>query len=95
MMMHDDKKALMTIMKKRSSSNDKGMAAPMKTEEVKSEDGEPDGRMAAAQDAMAAMHEKSPQKFMEAMMNFHDLHAADRLKAYDKEEVDKDAKGEF
>lgn len=90
-MLHDDKKALMTIMRKRSESGGKAMAAPMKTEEVKSEDGEPDGRHAAAQDMMAAMHEKSPEKLMAAMMNFHDLHAMDRLRASDKAESDKEA----
>ncbi len=93
MMMHDTKKALMTIMRSRKDSKDPGMAAPMKTEEVKSEDGEPDGRHAAAQDMMMAMHEKSPEKLMQAMINFHDLHASDRLKAYDKAEVDSDAEG--
>lgn len=90
-MMHDEKKALMTIMRKRKESGGPSMAAPMKTEEVKSEDGEPDGRHAAAQDMMAAMNEKSPEKLMEAMMNFHDLHAQDRLRSSDKAVADKEA----
>jgi hypothetical protein len=93
MMMHDEKKALMTIMRSRKDSKDPGMAAPMKTESVSNEDGEPDGRHAAAQDMMAAMNEKSPEKLMAAMMNFHDLHAMDRLKSYDKAEIDQDAEG--
>jgi len=94
MMLHDEKKAIMTIMRKRAEAGGKSMAAPMKTEEVKSEDGEPDGRHAAAQDMLMAYNEKSPEKLMQAMMNFHDLHAADRLKSYDKAEVDADAKGD-
>ncbi len=91
MMMHDDKKALMTIMRKRKDASDPGMGMPMKAESVKDEAGEPDGRHAAAQDMMAAFHEKSPEKLMTAMMNFHDLHAMDRLKSYDKAESDKEA----
>lgn len=50
--------------------------APMKTEVVKTDEGEIDGRHVAAQDAMAAMHEKSPMKFMDAMSNFIDLHSS-------------------
>lgn len=73
MMLIDKKKALMTIMKKRSEKGEVSMA-PMKQESVKDEEGEVDGRLAAAQDAMSAMHEKSAAKFMDAMANFHDLH---------------------
>lgn len=65
----------MTIMKHRSA---KGMdisgPAPMKVESVKSEDGEPDGRHVAAQDIMAAFHEKSAAKLMESLASFIDLH---------------------
>lgn len=90
-MMHDDKKALMTIMRKRSEAGAPAMASPMKQESVKSEDGEPDGRHAAAQDVMAAFHEKSAERLMEAMINFHDLHAMDRLRSSDKKMNDKEA----
>lgn len=75
MMMHDDKKALMTIMSKRKKGGAEASAAPMKTENVSDEDGVPDGRHAAAQDMISAFHEKSPEKLMAAMANFHDLHA--------------------
>lgn len=91
MMMVDDKKALMTIMRKRKEAGSMASGAPMKTEEVSNEAGEPDGRHAAAQDMISAFHEKSPEKLMTAMMNFHDLHAMDRLKSYDKAESDKEA----
>lgn len=91
MMMHDEKKALMTIMRKRSEAGAPAMSAPMKQESVKSEDGEPDGRHAAAQDMMSAFHEKSAEKLMEAMINFHELHAQDRLRSYDKKMSDKEA----
>ena len=41
-----------------------------------SNDGAPelDGRHIAAQDAINAMHEKSPEKLRQALMNFMDLH---------------------
>lgn len=76
MMLHDTKKALMTIMRKRSEKSGEVMSeAPMKSESVKDEDGEVDGRHEAAQDMLSAFHEKSPEKLMAAMANFHDLHA--------------------
>ncbi len=74
-MLHDEKKAVMTILRKRAEAGGKSTAAPMKQESVKTEDGEIDGRLAAAQDAIAAFHEKSAAKLMEAMGNFHDLHS--------------------
>lgn len=50
--------------------------APMKAEVVREADTrELDGRHLAAQDAMAAISEKSPEKFMEAMSNFHNIHS--------------------
>lgn len=75
MMMVDDKKALMTILRKRKEAGAPVSAAPMKQESVKDEDGVPDGRLAAAQDALAAFHEKSAEKLMGALGNFYDLHS--------------------
>lgn len=50
--------------------------APMKSEVMKDEEGMPDGRHAAAQDMIAAFHEKSPEKLVQAMANFHDIHSS-------------------
>jgi len=75
MMMFDDKKAISSILSKRSPKGESMGKAPMKAEMSKSEDGTPDPRHAAAQDMIMALHEKSPEKLMQAMANFHDLHA--------------------
>lgn len=56
----------------------------MKEEVLKSEEGEPDPRHMAAQDVLAAMHEKSPEKLMNAMGAFHDLHMTHASKADDE-----------
>lgn len=73
--MSDDKKTVATIMKMRKSAKGESLgSAPMKSEVVKDEAGEIDGRHVAAQDMMMALHEKSPEKLMKAMANFHDLH---------------------
>ena len=66
----------MTIMSKRHPKDGETMSSPMKSEIHKDEDGEIDGRHAAAQDAIMAMHEKSPEKLMEALANFMDMHMA-------------------
>ncbi len=76
MMIMDKKKALMTIMSKRNPKTGETSSAPMAEQVSKSEDGETDGRHAAAQDVISAMSNKDPQKLMEAMANFHDLHSA-------------------
>ena len=76
MMIWDKKKALTTIMAKRDPKSGERTAAPMQEQVSKDEDGEVDGRHAAAQDILAAMHEKNPQKLMESLANFHDLHMA-------------------
>lgn len=78
MFIHDKKQAAMTIMARRGEKGGPMTAgpAPMKSEVVKNEDGMMDGRHAAAQDMIAAMHEKSPEKLMNAMANFHDIHAS-------------------
>jgi hypothetical protein len=85
-MIHDDKKALTTIMSRRSKDGST-VSSPMAEEVSKDEDGNVDGRHAAAQDIIMAMHEKSPQKLMEALSNFHDLHMA---QAQTKESVEEE-----
>jgi hypothetical protein len=77
MIIPDLKRAITTVMSRRSSKGGAEVSGPaeMKPEMVKSEEGEVDGRHMAAQDLLAAISEKSPQKMMEAMANFHDLHA--------------------
>lgn len=62
-----------TIMAKRSPKGETLGSAPMKSEIVKDQDGEIDGRHVAAQDILAAMNEKSPEKLMQALANFMDL----------------------
>jgi hypothetical protein len=75
-MYFDEKKNQMSIIKsKRTPKGDKVSEAPMKNEETKHEDGQVDGRHVAAQDILAAMHEKSPEKLAAALANFHDLHS--------------------
>jgi hypothetical protein len=69
----DPKKAAMTIMARRKADGSR-TAAPMKPEEVKTEDGEIDGRHVAAQEIISAHHEGSAQKLMEAMGHFIDMH---------------------
>ena len=92
MIIYDKKHALMSIMSKRNPQDGSVSSAPMREEVSKSEDGEVDGRHAAAQDILAAMNEKSPQKLMEALANFHDLHAAAASEpAEDEPEVSADA----
>lgn len=79
MFFDDHRKALTQIMAKRNHKGEQTMSpTPMKPEIVKSEGGEIDGRHLAAQEMIAAHHEKSPQKLMEAMMNFMDMHFAKR-----------------
>ena len=67
-----------TVMARRAvhGEPDSGPGTPVKPEVVKSDDGEPDGRHAAAEDMIAAFHEKSPHKLMESLANFMELHKA-------------------
>lgn len=75
MIIPDDKKRIATMISSRRSAEGKDLgAAPMKTEVVKDEDGEIDGRHVAAGDMIAALNEKSPELLMRALINFHDLH---------------------
>lgn len=77
MIIPEDKRRVATIMARRKSSKGENLgAAPLKPEIVKTEDGELDGRHLAAQEAMMAIHEKSPEKFMKSMANFMDLHSS-------------------
>lgn len=86
--MIDKKKAMQTIMSKRNPQTGEVSSSPMAAQVSKSEDGEPDGRHAAAQDILAAMHERDPQKLMESLANFADLHtiAKDKMKESENEE---------
>lgn len=76
MIIPEDKKRIATIMASRKTAQGENLgSAPMKPEIVKMEDGSMDGRHAAAQDMMAALHEKSPERLMRAMANFQDIHS--------------------
>ena len=75
MIIFDKKKAIATMMGRRQHKDGSTTEAPMKPEmAAKSEGGEIDGRHAAAEDVLMAIHEGSAQKMMEALANFHDLH---------------------
>lgn len=85
MIIGDDKKKIATIISSRKTARGESLgSAPMQPEIVKTEDGEIDGRHVAAQDIMSALHEKSPEKLMRALGNFHDLHG--NYKAPDSKE---------
>jgi hypothetical protein len=71
----DQKKNIMTIVGKRDKMGNRTMEpTSMKPEEVRHEDGTPDGRHAAMEDFMAAHREGSAMKMAEAMKNFMDIH---------------------
>ena len=75
MIIPEDKKRITTIMNMRKSAKGENLgASPLKPEIVKTADGEMDGRHLASQEMLHAIHEKSPEKFMNALMNFQDLH---------------------
>jgi len=75
MFFDDHKKAVTTIMSKRTPKGEVSMSpSPMKMEVVKNEDGEVDGMHLAAQDILGAHHSKSPEQLMHALSNFIDLH---------------------
>jgi hypothetical protein len=78
MLIHEKKKALQTLMMRRGEKGGPVTAgpAPMQAQMSMTEPGDPDGRLAAAQDAMAAFHNKDPQKLVEALGNFHDIHSS-------------------
>lgn len=76
MIMPDDKRKIATIIASRRSAKGEPLGrAEMKVEVVKKENGEIDGRHVAAQDIMMSLAEKSPEKLMNALGNFFDLHS--------------------
>lgn len=90
MMILDKKRALMTVLAKRGEKGGEHVSgpAPMKEEDSMTKPGMEDGRHAAAQDMISAMHEKSPQKLMDAMANFHDIHASMKIKGTEEPSVE-------
>ena len=93
MFFDDHKKAVTTMMAKRSGKGDVTMhPTPMKPEKSMSEGGEVSGLHAAAQDIMAAHHEQSPQKLMEALSNFMNIHKseADAFSGGDEADMEKE-----
>jgi hypothetical protein len=77
MFMWDSKKKLQTMLQKRNKAGDiVSGPMPMKPEVSLDEGGEIDQRHVAAQDVMAAFHEKSAEKLKGALSNFMDLHMA-------------------
>ena len=85
MIIHDKRKAMATIMasRKGKDSANVGPGTPVQPQRSMSEGGEIDPRHAAAEDVIAAMHESNPQKMMEALAAFHDLHRDASEKAED------------
>jgi hypothetical protein len=78
MFFDDEKKAVTTIMSRRSPKGERTMEpTPMKNEEVKTEDGTIDPKHMAAQEIIAAHHSQSPEKLKEALGNFMDLHMSE------------------
>lgn len=77
MIIPDLKKRAMTVISRRMDKDGKEIAGPaaMQPEIVHKEDGTTDGRHVAMQDFLSAVSEKSPERMMKAMMNFHDLHS--------------------
>jgi hypothetical protein len=78
MMIYDRKKAMDSVMARRAQNGGGHISgpAPMKADLMKNEDGELDGRHAAAQDLMSSIHEKSPHKMAQALSNFMEMHNA-------------------
>ena len=75
MIIHDTKRAMQTIMAQRRGPDGSVAAAPLRPEVSETAEGVPDGRHAAASDVLMAIHEGSPQKLLESLAAFHDLHA--------------------
>jgi hypothetical protein len=87
-MMWDSKKMMQTLMQKRKSGGGPMEMGPTKMSPESSSDaeGEPDPRHAAAQDVMMSMDSKSPEKLMQSLANFVDLHLAQPQKENPMEE---------
>ncbi len=73
MIIPDLKRMTATVISRRGQGSE-ASEAPLKPEVVKDENGEMDAKHVAAQDMLMAFHEKSPQKFSEALSNFLELH---------------------
>lgn len=81
MILPDDKKRIATIISRRKGAKGENLgSAPMAPEVVKHEDGSIDGLHVASGDILAAIHEKSPEKLMNALKNWHEIHAGRILK---------------
>lgn len=78
MFIHDKKNAVTVMMRKRGPDGGEILSgpSPQKAENVVDEEMLPDGRHEAMQDFLAGVHEKSPEKMMQAMINFHDIHSS-------------------
>ena len=76
MMMFDRKNTMTSLLQKRKAGGGEMTVGPtpMKEENVRTEDGEPDMHHLAAQDVMDAFHSKSADKLKTSMGNFIDLH---------------------
>jgi len=88
MILFDHKKAMATMMSKRDSKDGSLSSAPMKPEIAKDEEGKLDGRHAAAEDILMAIHEKSADKLNQALQNHHDLHMDMRDEGTEEPEVE-------
>lgn len=75
MIIHDQKKAMQTIMARRKSGDGSIAAAPLRPEVSMTEEGVKDGRHSAASDILMAINEKSPQMLMDSLAAFHDMHS--------------------
>lgn len=74
MIIHDQKKAMQSIMARRQGLDQRVASAPLRQEVSMTEPGQIDGRHAAASDMLAAINDHSPQKLMESLANFHEMH---------------------
>jgi len=86
-MFFDDKKKLAhTLVAKRKATGERTSGpAPMVPEEHHTEEGELEPMHLAAEDIMAAHHEKSAGKLREALGNFIDLHHAKAPEVHEEE----------
>ena len=79
MFFDEHKKSATIIAGRRNAQGDRTMEpTPMKAENARSEVGQVDGRHLAAQEMLAAIHEGSALKLMDAIGNFMDIHHTTR-----------------
>jgi predicted Abi (CAAX) family protease len=78
MALWDKKKQLQTVMARRRDGKGEVIAAvaPVKPEIVKDDEGHIDHLHVAAQDMLSAIHEKSAEALMRAIVNFIDMYEA-------------------